>query len=93
MTIRPRLIKVTTGRYPKIRYSQPIEKGERVIFDGQVFHDEIIQVYQDYQWGGSSGGDSCVYFNLMNADNETDDGSLAARSRWTFIIDVWKSFY
>ena len=32
---------------------------------------------------GSSGGDSCVYFHLMNADNETDDGSLAARSRWT----------
>ncbi|MEK9618276.1 MAG: LamG-like jellyroll fold domain-containing protein, partial [Deltaproteobacteria bacterium] len=70
---------IYTGQYPRLRYNEPIQSGERVIFDGQVFYDDVIGGYQALGWGRP--GD-CVYVTLHNADNLTDSGSTAALSTW-----------
>ncbi len=64
---------------PRIRYNEPIQSGERVIFDGQVFYDEVINFYETMGWGDPS---DCVYLRLMNADNVTDEGDRLAQSSW-----------
>jgi len=73
-----------------IRYNEPIKSGERIIFDGQVLYDEIMNVYITRIWDQAA---DCVYFRLMNADNVTDRGFNMAASRWDPQSNLDKSYF
>jgi fibronectin type 3 domain-containing protein len=67
------------GSEHTIRYNEPIQSGERVIFDGQVLYDEIVTVYETRRWDFGTDG---VSFRLNNADNVTDRGKPVGISKW-----------